>query len=688
MTAPATAGDATAARPAGDARRGLPSAPNGVRLERLRPGRGGETLFIVPGLEGDPAELGSLASAFTGPQEVYAVAPLPEDAEGRAVATMERMAELMVTAIRRLQPSGPYRLGGYSFGGLVALEVAQQLRAAGAAVEALFLIEAVYDERYWPRGIWLRALIRRTGRQLRRIARMRPAAAVRELRRRGLRLVQRVIRRNADRPDPLRVDGSDEVAMLARAYAATGGYRPRFYDGSMTLIASSVDRHFGCDTVRLWKGYAAHLAVQRVNGDHLTVMHEPASAVAVAGVIDHRLTLTRSDWAGLRPSPGFARPMILTTMRWFSAARLAHALTEAGFLVSACRPGAHALEVVDGLTDDCRLNRLWRTRSLVKAIRQARPDVVLPDDEQALALLRRLHARTRAADPEMAALIAHSLGKIEEWPSIISRPALADVARTLDIPSPLTAAIDNVGSLRRWAADHELPIVLKTDGSWGGRGVAIVREAAHIRKAWRTVSSPPPLPRALKRTLFNLEAGSLAAWARRTRPVVSAQQFVEGREAIATVACVDGEVRAVVCLEVIRASAAKGPAAVVRIIDHPAATEAARRLVRRFGLSGFCGFDFIITDAGDAQLLELNARLTPTCHLLVEGDHRRSRTIALFPAELVRTGEHGPEASGVLDLPVRAPWLIHRGERMAARRHRPVNRMARRVMQKLSASPF
>ena len=33
---------------------------------------------------------------------------------------------------------------------------------------------------------------------------------------------------------------------------------------------------------------------------------------------------------GLRPGPGFARPMILTSMRWFSVARLAHSLVEAG----------------------------------------------------------------------------------------------------------------------------------------------------------------------------------------------------------------------------------------------------------------------------------------------------------------------------------------------------------------------
>jgi thioesterase domain-containing protein len=673
MIAPVAADD-----PAGA---GDDPSPYGIRLERLRPGRSDETLFVVPGLEADPAELTAMVAAFTGPQAVYAVAPVPGDADQPPATGMAHLAGRMVAAVRRRQPSGPYRLGGYSFGGLVALEMAQQLRAVGEVVEALFLIEAVYDERYWPRGIWLRALVRRTVRQLLRIVRMRPVQAIAEFRLRGARLVQRVVRRRTDGPDPLRMDTADRTATAGRAYAAIGGYRPRFYDGSMTLIASSVDRHFGCDTTRLWAGHADHLEVQRIDGDHLTVMHDPTSAAAVARVIDHRLALGRDHWTGLRPMPGFARPMILTTMRWFPAARLAHALAEAGFSVSACRPRGHALDLVDGLTDDCRLDRVRRSRSLVAAIRRARPDIILPDDERALALLRRLHARTRTADPDIAALIAHSLGNIEDWPSIASRTALADEAQTLNIAAPATAVVDSAETLDAWTASRHLPVVLKTDGSWGGRGVAIVAEPAQLRGAWRAISSPPGLPRAMKRLVFNLELGPLVAWVRRTRPVVNVQQFVPGREGIATVACVDGKVQALVCLEVVQASQAKGPAAVVRIIDHPGMAEAARGLVSRYGLSGFCGFDFIITDTGDARLLELNPRVTPTSHLLVEGDYQRSRTIALFPADSAAPGVAVP---GVLDLPVRAPALMHLGERLTVRQHHPAVRMGRRLRSKLT----
>jgi thioesterase domain-containing protein len=642
-----------------------PATHEGASCVRLRPGRSDEPLFLLPGAGGDPAELAAMVAALTGPQEVYAITPTV-----RPDASMELLAPEVIEAIRQVQPAGPYRLGGYSFGALLALETAQQLADSGETIAALFLIEAVYDERYWPRSLWLKALARRTGWQLGRIVRMRPTKAAGELARRASRLLQRFARRKADATENVGMSGDTDAERWA--YAALGAYRPRFYSGSLTLIASSADRHFGCDTVRLWSGYADQLAIQRVDGDHLTVMHDPVSAAAVAGIVDHGLSVGRKDWAGVRPQPGFERPMILTTMRWYAVARLAHALIEAGFSVSACRPGGHLLAVIDGLSGDYRLNRLWRKRSLLAAIRRARPDLLLPDDERALALLRQLH--TTVKDPEIAELIARSVGNVVDWPSITSRTGLATVARSLDITAPATEVVASAEALNRQAKEIT---VLKTDGSWGGRGVAVVSPGSDLRRAWRTMSSPPGLPRAVKRMVVNLEAGALGAWLRRVHPIVNAQEYVAGREAIATVACLRGEVLALVCLEVVRVSEPKGPAAVVRIIEHPGMATAARRLAARFGLSGFCGFDFIIDDRGEAHLLEMNPRVTPTCHLLVEGDYQRARTLALFPAEPV------PDTATEIDVPPRAPNLLRRGEETAARRHRPVARITRHLKRKV-----
>ncbi|MEV0269364.1 thioesterase domain-containing protein [Hamadaea sp. NPDC050747] len=640
------------------------AAAEGVRLELLKPGDDGETLFLMPGVEGDITELLPAVQAMTGPQRVYGLMPVLPDAIGLPAAAAQ-----VVEAIRGLQPAGPYRVGGYSFGALLALEVAQQLRAAGEDVGALFLIEGVYDERFWPRKTWVRALLRRTSWQLGRIVRMRPLAALAEIRLRGVRLIRRLARRSAKAADSVRDVASAETRSALYAYQSMAAYRPRTYPGTLTLIATSQDRHFGCDVAGLWAGLAERLVVQRVDGDHLEVVREPAAAAAVAGVIDHALAAARPGWSGIRPRPGFERPMILSTMRWFAAARLAHALTEAGFEVSACRPRGHVLEVIDGLVADCRLNRLWRRRSLVAAIRRAQPDIILPDDERALALLRRLHDSVKMTDPALAALVGRSLGDTAQWTSVTSRSELAATAKSLGVTAPETAVVVD----RRQLDDWTVPYALKTDGSWGGRGVAFVRTPDDVRSAWRSVAHPPSLPRALKRLLVNFEAAPFAAWLRRVRPVVNAQRFIEGREGIVTAACFEGQATAVVCLEVVAATEPRGPAAVIRVIDHPQLASAARVLVERFGLTGFCGFDFMITESGEAYLLEVNARVTPTCHLLVEGAAPVGRTLALFPAS-----PHSSD-SDVVDVPRRIPALVRRGETLVARGRRRSARLARRL---------
>jgi thioesterase domain-containing protein len=59
--------------------------------------------------------------------------------------TLEAIADCYVEALHRQQPMGPYFLGGYSLGGLIAHEMARQLRAVGAQVGLL----AIIDTR-WP----------------------------------------------------------------------------------------------------------------------------------------------------------------------------------------------------------------------------------------------------------------------------------------------------------------------------------------------------------------------------------------------------------------------------------------------------------------------------------------------------------------------------------------------------------
>ncbi|HEY6877849.1 MAG TPA: AMP-binding protein, partial [Polyangiales bacterium] len=87
-----------------------------------------------------------LARALEGQFAVYGVYADSElsliDDPQRAPSVAE-FARDYVAAIRARQPEGPYRVGGMSFGGIVAYEVAQQLRSAGEHVELLVMFDAI-----------------------------------------------------------------------------------------------------------------------------------------------------------------------------------------------------------------------------------------------------------------------------------------------------------------------------------------------------------------------------------------------------------------------------------------------------------------------------------------------------------------------------------------------------------------
>jgi thioesterase domain-containing protein/acyl carrier protein len=74
-------------------------------------------------------------------QPVYGLQSQGLKGDGRFNSTVEEMASLYIKEILTVQPHGPYFLGGYCSGGIVALEMAQQLTASGQKVEVVILLD-------------------------------------------------------------------------------------------------------------------------------------------------------------------------------------------------------------------------------------------------------------------------------------------------------------------------------------------------------------------------------------------------------------------------------------------------------------------------------------------------------------------------------------------------------------------
>ncbi|WP_414568346.1 amino acid adenylation domain-containing protein [Nostoc sp. CCY 9925] len=68
------------------------------------------------------------------------------DAEEPEIISVEETANYYLQEIRKIQPNGPYLLGGHCYGGILAFEMAQQLQRQGERVDLLVVIDAILSE--------------------------------------------------------------------------------------------------------------------------------------------------------------------------------------------------------------------------------------------------------------------------------------------------------------------------------------------------------------------------------------------------------------------------------------------------------------------------------------------------------------------------------------------------------------
>jgi len=116
--------------------------PSWSSLTPIRAGGSKPPLFLMHSHGGNVLEYYPLASYLEADQPVYALQARGLDGNILKDQSFEAMAAAHLAELRSLQPEGPYFLGGYCLGGLLALEAAQQLSAAGEEVALVILIQS------------------------------------------------------------------------------------------------------------------------------------------------------------------------------------------------------------------------------------------------------------------------------------------------------------------------------------------------------------------------------------------------------------------------------------------------------------------------------------------------------------------------------------------------------------------
>ncbi|MBX3361748.1 MAG: amino acid adenylation domain-containing protein [Phycisphaeraceae bacterium] len=97
--------------------------------------------FCVHGMDGDVLFLQRLLSVTSPDQPIYGLQARGMDGVEQPQTSVEEMAATYEKAIRQVQPEGPYVIGGYSLGGMIALEIAHRLAQRGETVERLVILD-------------------------------------------------------------------------------------------------------------------------------------------------------------------------------------------------------------------------------------------------------------------------------------------------------------------------------------------------------------------------------------------------------------------------------------------------------------------------------------------------------------------------------------------------------------------
>jgi amino acid adenylation domain-containing protein len=229
-----------------------------------------------------------LAPRLGRDQPFYALAP--HGINGSAPRTIETMAAAYLQMVRAVQPQGPYFLGGYCNGGVIAFEMARQLERQGQRVQLVLMIAALARTAAARR--WLDNAIAGCGAlfNLAPEARLKLFLRLRAAGHRVRRHWRELLRRAGweRRSTRNRAAAPSFARQLNDGYSATDqlyiqallGYVPKPYRGRVALLAPAASRLDVGDPAAGWRPVASELEVRTVPGNHRTCIRDYLEFVA------------------------------------------------------------------------------------------------------------------------------------------------------------------------------------------------------------------------------------------------------------------------------------------------------------------------------------------------------------------------------------------------------------------------
>jgi thioesterase domain-containing protein/acyl carrier protein len=230
-----------------------PTASQVPPLVQLKSGSKEPPVFIAHGLGGSVMDFYQVVKHIQTPHAFHGLQAKGIDGVEEPLDRIEDMARYSLDAVRELQPHGPYLLVGFSLGGLVTLEMAQQLLSAGEKIGLLAMLDSYPHVSRLSRGQRARLSTRQN---LRRLAK--------RLDWLGISLPHQTTIEVSSSPD--------QQHFRAISYLALERYQPRFYSGKISFVRAAIPTDFPADPAAVWSGLAKEFELKTVPGDHLGIM--------------------------------------------------------------------------------------------------------------------------------------------------------------------------------------------------------------------------------------------------------------------------------------------------------------------------------------------------------------------------------------------------------------------------------
>ncbi len=235
--------------------------------------------FFVPGdWNGGGFYCLEMAKVF-GPDRPFYVLDPQALGPDEVPLTIPAMAAEHVRSLQSVQPNGPYYLGGFCIGGLIAYEMARQLRAAGHEVATLVMIDSSPAR---PRRRLMRAVLERS-RHLNRQEKLERFTRLNDLitlmgraEIRGWQVLTGQWRRLLQREKPdldssVQVDSATAQQWMAIYLWAAAGYVPEPYQGAVTLLWARENlADSPRDYRRFWRRLTTEVDFHLIPGSHLS----------------------------------------------------------------------------------------------------------------------------------------------------------------------------------------------------------------------------------------------------------------------------------------------------------------------------------------------------------------------------------------------------------------------------------